>query len=71
MFYEMLYGETPWNGESQLNLLQNIKSKSLKFPEKPVRSDKVKELIKNMLVIPEKERISWEEIFSLPIMKLD
>jgi serine/threonine-protein kinase ULK/ATG1 len=25
MFYELLYGRTPWTGENQFNLLENIK----------------------------------------------
>jgi len=49
VFYEMLYGETPWIGTSQTDLIKNIKEKPLKFPKLPVRSQKVKELITLML----------------------
>lgn len=59
VFYEMLYGKTPWMGTSQLNLFHNIKEKPLAFPSDPVRSDKVKSLIKRMLQFREEDRISW------------
>ncbi len=38
---------------------------------KPVRSQKVKELIKRMLVFNEKERICWDEVFESPIVKIE
>lgn len=49
MFYELLYGRTPWSAENAYSLLENIKKQSLKFPPKPVRSQKIKELITLML----------------------
>jgi serine/threonine-protein kinase ULK/ATG1 len=35
----------------------------LKFPEKPMRSQKVKLLVSQMLKIAENERLSWDEVF--------
>lgn len=63
VFYEMLYGKTPWMGTSQLNLFHNIKEKPLTFPAEPVRSEKVKNLIRRMLQLREEDRISWQEVF--------
>lgn len=39
------------------------------FPNKPVRSDGVKELITKMLQIEETNRISWVEVFENQILK--
>ena len=71
MFFELLYGRTPWTGENQVGLLQNIKKMPLKFPDTPVRSLKVKELISSMLIVAEKDRISWEGVFNHDIIKID
>ncbi|CAK94087.1 unnamed protein product (macronuclear) [Paramecium tetraurelia] len=71
MFYELLYGRTPWSAENAYSLLENIKKQSLKFPPKPVRSQKIKELITLMLRVQEKDRISWEGVFEDPTIKID
>lgn len=65
----MLYGVTPWVGDSQVKLLQNIKTIPLKFPENPIRSKEVRELLRGMLKVKEEERMSWEEIFEHPLIK--
>jgi serine/threonine-protein kinase ULK/ATG1 len=54
MLFEMLYGKTPWEGDSQYNLLQAIKKQPLKFPPTPAKSDKIKDLITHMLQLTEK-----------------
>ena len=59
MLYEMLYGQTPWTAESPFRLYENINTQALDFPEKPVRSQEVKDLLKLMLIVEDKERISW------------
>lgn len=83
MIYEMLYGKTPWSGNTPQGLLQHILKTPLKFPE-PVNkningysnglvkkisplSNEIKELLKKMLEVTEEKRISWEEIFEHPI----
>ena len=64
MVFELLYGETPWNGKNEYDLFVNhILKEELKFPSKPKRSKMIKELIQNMLVVEPKNRISWEELF--------
>lgn len=71
MLYEMLYGKTPWTANSPYHLFQNIKKIPLEFPSKPVRSQSIKDLLKQMLVVEDKERISWPEIFNHPLIKFD
>lgn len=62
----MLYGRTPWNGSSLEELRKNILTTELQF-KLPQRSEKVKDLLKGMLTIDPKNRISWPEIFKHPI----
>ena len=50
MFYEMIYGKTPWTGKSPYALYQNIIKQPLVFPETPVTSDLVKDMLRKMLV---------------------
>lgn len=71
MLYEMLYGKTPWSADSPYKLLENINNIPLDFPEKPVRSQEVKDLLKLMLIVEDKERISWLELFNHPLCKFD
>lgn len=71
MLYEMLYGRTPWTANSPYQLFQNIKKYPLEFPSKPVRSQSIKDLLKQMLVVEDKDRISWPEIFNHPLIKFD
>ena len=71
MLYEMLYGKTPWTANSPYQLFQNIKKIPLDFPSKPVRSQAIKDLLKQMLVVEDKDRISWPEIFNNPLIKFD
>lgn len=71
MLYEMLYGKTPWTANSPYQLFQNIKKIPLEFPSKPVRSQAIKDLLKQMLVVEDKDRISWPEIFNHSLIKFD
>jgi serine/threonine protein kinase len=54
MLYEMLYGFTPYDGENPFTILKNIKANPLNFPDKPVRSQVIKNLIRSMLELNEK-----------------
>lgn len=71
MFFELLYGRTPWTGKTPNELLENIKKKPLEFPEQPPRSEIVKDMLRRMLVFGDAERISWEELFQHKIIKFD
>ncbi|KRX10964.1 Protein kinase-like domain [Pseudocohnilembus persalinus] len=63
VFYEMLYGYTPWMAKDQKQLLAAIKTKPLNFPPNIPRSKEVKDLLTHMLKVPEEERFSWEQVF--------
>lgn len=69
MFYEVLYGKTPWFGENQFILLKSIQKNPLTFPSKPAISAKVVNLIKEMLQMKEADRISWEKMFEVDFLK--
>lgn len=71
MLYEMLYGKTPWTADSPYKLFENINNIALDFPDKPIRSQEVKDLLKLMLIVEDKERISWLELFNHPLCKFD
>lgn len=70
LFYELLYGKTPWMGKSSYDLfVNNILVRPLEFPLTPRRSEKVKNLIKKMLVIEVEKRVDWDFIFKDDLMK--
>ena len=63
IFYELLFGKTPWQGKTRHDLFQNnIMVKPLEFPDNiPVRTD-IKKLIKKILTISQKDRIDIKEL---------
>lgn len=63
IFYEMLYGKTPWTGFSTYNLVENQKKLPLEFPDKIVRNEPAKNLLKRILKLDPTQRIKWEEFF--------
>lgn len=71
MFYEFLYGKTPWFGENQYALLKNIQKTPLDFPSKPVITQKVINLLKDMLQYKEEDRIGWEKLFEVDFLKFN
>ncbi len=64
MFYEMLYGKTPFHGKTEQELLRNIKKTHFSFPQNTFRSHKLTSLIEKMLVFEEAERISWDDLYN-------
>ncbi|CAK84542.1 unnamed protein product (macronuclear) [Paramecium tetraurelia] len=77
LFYESLYGATPWYHETSQKLLKKIYEETLEFPTQPFVSDVSKSFIKSCLEINEKDRIDWVDIYnhsifrSNPFQKLD
>ena len=72
LFYELLYGMTPWMANSAYELFNNMILKlPLKFPENPKRSQKVKDLIKGMLNLNQDHRLSWEDVFKNELISED
>ena len=78
LLYNMLYGFHPFiskNEETKVSnlvqLLKNIETREVKFPEKPARSQTVKKLLISMLGKKEEDRCSWNDIFENEIIKRD
>ncbi|KAL4428764.1 hypothetical protein ABPG74_001278 [Tetrahymena malaccensis] len=64
IFYELLYGCTPWpRVTSQYDLLEKIKKIPIRFQEQISVSEKAKSLIKKMLQVEPSKRISYQELF--------
>lgn len=71
MFYEMLFGKTPWPCRDIKSLLYGIKNQTLRFPyDKPILKE-TKDFIVRCLQIEETNRISWEKLFEHPLIKID
>jgi len=66
----MLYGKTPWQGASQIKLLENIKANPLNFPGAVKVSDDSKDLMKKMLAYDEDSRINAADLFKNPLINL-
>mgnify|MGYP001206508414 CR=1 FL=1 len=66
VFYEMLFGTTPWTGASLRKLYQNIISTPIEFHRN--LSEETKDLIRKMLTISDEERITWKEVYNHPAL---
>ena len=75
MFYQMLFGRNPWNLNADknpnivMNFLKVIREKGLEFPKDIKASAKSKNLLQEMLMYDEEDRLSWEEIFQEEFLK--
>ncbi|CAD8068731.1 unnamed protein product [Paramecium sonneborni] len=69
IFYEVLYGQTPWRATSFQELMVKIQQVPIKFPSIPKVSDQMKQIISKMLKVEEKDRMSWDELFQLQIQQ--
>ena len=69
IFYEMMYGKTPYTANSQYQLIKNIKSKPLEFDPAFDVSDLSKDLITKCLKIDESERIDWNDVYKHPVFE--
>ena len=63
ILYEVLFGETPWMGRDERDLLNNIYNRPLNLAKNPKLSKFTEDILKKMLTIEEKDRITWEELF--------
>lgn len=68
IFYEMIYGHTPWPANNEIQLLNNIKGRSVPFDS--YISDYSKDFIKKCLKIKEEERMNWDEAFKHPLLSV-
>ncbi|CAK64595.1 unnamed protein product (macronuclear) [Paramecium tetraurelia] len=68
IFYEVLFGRTPWSANSIPELIKNINEKPLLFPDKIKQvSEYVKDVVRRCLVINEDERIGWYDLYKHPL----
>jgi serine/threonine-protein kinase ULK2 len=62
-FYELIYGRPPFTAKNIVELLQNIKNKPVYLSKSIVVSDITADVIRKMLIVNPKHRISWEDLF--------
>lgn len=70
VFYQILFGVLPFNGNSipQLKMnIRNVLASGLPFP-KPV-SEEAKNLLRGLLTLEPKDRIEWSAFFSHPLFR--
>lgn len=64
VFYELLYGRPPFVANNIIDLMKNIKNKSVQFPKKVNNiSPECEDVIKKMLTVNPDDRITWDELF--------
>ena len=67
IYYEMLFGKTPWPAKSQYQLITNIYKMPLKFPYNINLSERSEKFLKGCLQLEEKDRFSWNDVFNSEI----
>ncbi|KAM3145308.1 hypothetical protein pb186bvf_002636 [Paramecium bursaria] len=68
IIYEALYGKTPWTAQSIPELVRNIETKKLEFPDEiAFVSQDLKTLIAKCLIPNEEQRISWQDFMKDPL----
>lgn len=65
MFYEMIFGETPWTANNRYQLFYKIQGNDLKFPKDKAISAKSKSIITAMLEKDRNKRIDFEGVLTL------
>lgn len=66
MFYSMLFGTLPFNGDTEEETIDKIVNAPLKFQAKVPITNEAKELIKNMLNKDPNKRVTLLEVMSSP-----
>jgi serine/threonine protein kinase len=67
--YQLLFKRLPFTGYNEQDLLNNIRTKSLSFPESKKLSKQCQELLVKLLQIDPEKRISWKEYYEHPFFK--
>lgn len=67
MFYEMLFGKTPWPARDIKSLKENVKKMPLRFPYDIPIGRHTKSFIEGCLQKEEEKRFDWKELFDHPI----
>lgn len=67
IYYEMLFGKTPWPSTSVKELIKKTTKEGLKFPFHIFLTPMSKELLKGCLVLDENDRLSLDMILNCPV----
>ncbi|CAD8193869.1 unnamed protein product [Paramecium octaurelia] len=65
IYYEMIYGKTPWTGVDEKSLTKNVMKQPLIFPDKTTLSDFGKGFLSRALEKEESKRMEWAELFAM------
>lgn len=66
--YEAAFGKVPYNGFNVYEIIHNIQTNPLEIPENHNRSPFLIDIIKKMLTVNYKERISMKEVIEHPFL---
>ncbi|CAD8144826.1 unnamed protein product [Paramecium pentaurelia] len=69
VYFEMLFGRTPFNAQSEAALLSNILNKQLIIPQTPSVSELSKDFIKKCLQINDHERFNVKDMYEHQIIQ--
>lgn len=67
VFYQLIYGDYPFKGMSDYDILQSIKNTRPNYSKVNI-SDKARDFIDRCLTVDPKARISWKEVYSHPLI---
>jgi serine/threonine-protein kinase ULK2 len=63
IIFEMLYGTVPFKGKNIIELIKNIETKTVVFPQNFNVSEECKLLLQNLLKKDPKDRLEWPDLF--------
>ena len=66
IIYYLIFNEYPYNGETEFKIIQDINSNK---PLKIINDNELNDLVKKMLCVNVKQRISWDDYFNHPFFK--
>lgn len=69
VFYLLIFNRLPWEAKSLEDLLHNILTQPLEFPDNIKIKNETQGLIQRMLQIEEDDRASWNEVFEHPALQ--
>lgn len=62
VFYQMIFGDYPYRGINKLDLMNNIKTKGIKFNNRRISAES-KDFIKRCLTYDPKKRLTWQQVY--------
>ncbi|KAL4468753.1 hypothetical protein ABPG74_005256 [Tetrahymena malaccensis] len=71
LYFELLYGVTPWTAETEKELHHKVCNVPVQFPKHIKISNESIEFIRGCLQVDERRRFSLEQIENHPLMKLN